>query len=205
MNSDGESLYDILGITKNATDEEIKSAYRKKMKEEHSDVNPNFDEEKFLNIRKAYETLSDKRRRAQYDETGHILPESSEIQSKVLNLVREKFYQQLNLGNSLFSTDMIDNMLKELDTDLGKKRKSVVQYKEKKVFLKKVQKRLKKKKSDNYIIEHIIQEEFGQVNLAINSELNNIEIIELSKKAVSEYEFDFVKRIIEGVKIEKEY
>jgi len=204
MNSDGESLYDILGITKNATDEEIKSAYRKKMKEEHSDVNPNFDEEKFLNIRKAYETLSDKRRRAQYDETGHILPESSEIQSKVLNLVREKFYQQLNLGNSLFSTDMIDNMLKELDTDLGKKRKSVEQYKEKKVFLKKVQKRLKKKKSDNYIIEHIIQEEFGQVNLAINSELNNIEIIELSKKAVSEYEFDFVKRIIEGVKIEKE-
>src|SRR6056297_14126 len=140
MNSDGESLYDILGITKNATDEEIKSAYRKKMKEEHSDVNPNFDEEKFLNIRKAYETLSDKRRRAQYDETGHILPESSEIQSKVLNLVREKFYQQLNLGNSLFSTDMIDNMLKELDTDLGKKRKSVEQYKEEKVFLKKVQK-----------------------------------------------------------------
>ncbi len=63
--------YEILGIDKNATKEEIKSAFRKKAKEYHPDVNKSPDaEEKFKELGKAYETLMDDNKRATYDRYG---------------------------------------------------------------------------------------------------------------------------------------
>ena len=54
------NLYDILQVSSNASDEEIKSAYRKLAKEFHPDVNKNSGaKEKFSEINEAYETLSD--------------------------------------------------------------------------------------------------------------------------------------------------
>ena len=65
--------YDILGVNRNATDEEIKSEFRKKAKKYHPDLNPGDKqaEEKFKEINEAYEVLSDKDKRARYDQFGH--------------------------------------------------------------------------------------------------------------------------------------
>lgn len=64
--------YEILGISKNATDAEIKSAFRKLAKEYHPDKNKGSDaEEKFKEINEAYEVLSDANKRAHYDQFGH--------------------------------------------------------------------------------------------------------------------------------------
>ena len=67
-----EDLYSILGVSKNATDDEIKKAYRKLAKKYHPDLNKGDKsaEEKLKNINRAYETLSDKQKRAQYDQFG---------------------------------------------------------------------------------------------------------------------------------------
>ncbi len=63
--------YEILGIDKNATKEEIKSAFRKKARQYHPDVNKAPDaEEKFKELGKAYETLMDDDKRATYDRYG---------------------------------------------------------------------------------------------------------------------------------------
>lgn len=64
-----KDFYSILGVDKNATDSEIKKAYRKLSKEYHPDVNPD-GEEKFKEIAEAYDTLSDKTKRANYDRFG---------------------------------------------------------------------------------------------------------------------------------------
>lgn len=68
----GEDLYKILGISRKATQAEIKKAYRQKAKETHPDKNPNVDPdvaaEQFRKIADAYETLSDETSRRQYDE-----------------------------------------------------------------------------------------------------------------------------------------
>lgn len=63
--------YEILGVTKEATKEEIKSAFRQKARKLHPDVNKAPDaEEKFKELGKAYETLSDDNKRATYDRYG---------------------------------------------------------------------------------------------------------------------------------------
>ncbi len=64
----GTTLYGVLGIQRGATDEEIRSAYRRMVKQWHPDVckEPNA-QEMFIKIREAYELLSDPIKRAKYD------------------------------------------------------------------------------------------------------------------------------------------
>lgn len=70
MNRD---YYQILGITKSATDAEIKKAYRKLALEHHPDRNKGdkASEEKFKEVTKAYEVLSDPQKKQAYDQFGH--------------------------------------------------------------------------------------------------------------------------------------
>jgi molecular chaperone DnaJ len=66
--------YEILGVPRTATEEEIKKAYRKLAIQYHPDKNPGNKEaeEKFKEINEAYEVLSDKEKRARYDQFGHV-------------------------------------------------------------------------------------------------------------------------------------
>lgn len=68
--------YEILEVTKTATSEEIKKAYRKKAIQFHPDKNPGDKEaeEKFKEAAEAYEILSDEQKRARYDRFGHEAP-----------------------------------------------------------------------------------------------------------------------------------
>lgn len=66
--------YDVLGVEKGASQEEIKKAFRKKARQYHPDVNrdnPKEAEEKFKEANEAYEVLSDEQKRSQYDQFGH--------------------------------------------------------------------------------------------------------------------------------------
>ncbi len=65
--------YDVLGVSKSATADEIKKAYRKLARQYHPDVNKDNPDaaEKFKECSEAYSVLSDEKKRAQYDQFGH--------------------------------------------------------------------------------------------------------------------------------------
>lgn len=88
--------YNILNVSKNATSDEIKKAYRQKARKLHPDLNPNDKEaqRKFQELNEANEVLSDPEKRAQYDKYGENWKHGEEYEKA------QQQYQQQNQWNT---------------------------------------------------------------------------------------------------------
>lgn len=73
MADDKRDYYEVLGVDKSVSEDDLKKAYRKAAKKYHPDLNPGDKEaeKKFKEVNEAYEVLSDKEKRARYDQFGH--------------------------------------------------------------------------------------------------------------------------------------
>ena len=72
-NEKKRDYYEVLGVSKDASAEELKKAFRKQAKQYHPDLNPGDKtaEAKFKEVNEAYEVLSDPAKRQRYDQFGH--------------------------------------------------------------------------------------------------------------------------------------
>ena len=99
--------YRVLGLTKSATDKEIKIAFRKLARKYHPDVNQNDEvlKNKFLKVNEAYEVLSNKKTRKDYDEFGEKWKHADQLRS-----VRSGYNSNSFNMNDLFSGIRNQNM-----------------------------------------------------------------------------------------------
>ncbi len=72
--ADKRDYYEVLGISRGASEDDIKKAYRRLARKHHPDVNPGDKEAetRFKELSEAYAVLSDKEKRAEYDQFGHV-------------------------------------------------------------------------------------------------------------------------------------
>lgn len=88
-----ENFYDVLGVKKDASQDEVKKAYRKKANKLHPDKDGG-DEAKFKDLQKAYDTLSDPQKRQQYDNPQPQYHSNSSAQYQDLNSVLNELRRQ---------------------------------------------------------------------------------------------------------------
>src|SRR5882762_2235051 len=104
--------YEVLGVPRGASEDEIKKAYRKLAVKHHPDKNPGDKtaEEKFKELSEAYEVLSEPQKRAAYDQYGHAAFDARRRASRggggdfhdPFDIFREVFNQQSGGGGSIF-------------------------------------------------------------------------------------------------------
>lgn len=111
--------YEILGVDKSASTEDIKKAYRKLARETHPDLNPgdSVAEERFKQISVAHEVLTDERKRADYDEFGEIALEAG-FDADRARMERERFSSRFGSADAgafgeSFSFEGLDDLFRQ--------------------------------------------------------------------------------------------
>jgi len=113
--------YEILGVPRNATEKELKEAYRRLVRKYHPDLNPNNREEAekiFREINEAYEVLSDPEKRKLYDKYGHNWKNFSQFKDY------ENIYQQYNKGGQYSYRSKATQDLEEILNEIFGRSKS---------------------------------------------------------------------------------
>lgn len=112
-----EDYYEILGVSQNASEEDIKKAFRKFVKQYHPDSiyakeNPSEAEKKFLKIKDAYEILSDKERRIKYENDRSIINSRRLKQQEKANELYLKGRDEYKNGQFENASKLFRNALK---------------------------------------------------------------------------------------------
>lgn len=103
--ADKRDYYEVMGVEKNATDDEIKKAFRRLAKKYHPDLNPGDKEAeaKFKEVNEAYEVLSNKDSRSRYDQFGHAGVDPSYSQAGASSWGGSPFGADFDIGD-IFSS-----------------------------------------------------------------------------------------------------
>lgn len=184
------SLYDKLGVKKNARKEEIKRAFRNLAKTNHPDAGG--DAEVFKEMAKAYTILSNDKLRIRYDQTG----EEQSIDQSLVNaiaLVKSSLFFVINTYKQ--QTIMVD-IIKEMKKELNHKKTSLmssIKNEDKCIKdLEKIKSRLsiKKKKNVPEVLIVALDDEITNIRRKMAVEGEQIDTFEIAETILSQYYFN---------------
>jgi len=157
-----KNFYEILEVPEDASQDEIKNAYKKKVKEYHPDHGGS--SEKFIEIVEAYETLSDPNKRKDYDDAGKVKKDRN-IHSIANRVIQTYFKKFLDTGDTIFKRDIILDIRKLLSIDEQRNKLEKGKLKNKIQFLEKIIERIERKGEVKHSpIEDLIKDEIEEYN-----------------------------------------
>lgn len=179
-----KSLYDILGVDKKASPEQIKKAYRKKAKENHTDKGG--EHEKMIEVSLSYNVLGNADKRKRYDETGKV--DNNSFDEKFMGFINDVFIKLVD-NREVEHTDMIsefdlcvDKMLEEFDN------RQKVQQERKRRFHE-VLVRMNSDKQDH--IRKVVQGNMDACNEQLALIKEDIVFFQDCKKVLESYQYRF--------------
>lgn len=179
-----DTLYDTLGLDKNASQEDIKSAYREKAKENHPDKGGLA--EGMAEISRAYSILSDPRKKERYDTTG----QESEIkfEAKFMSLVQQTFNQIIE-NQDVDHEDIIDVFKMMLDAGIESVYKNKKEHFKKLARFENVRKRIVSTK-DNAIVL-FLDGQISSYKTVIANMDDEIDFMHQAKEVLESYNYNF--------------
>lgn len=173
------SLYEDLGVPPDATDAEIKRAYRKRAQRVHPDK-PGGSNEEFQGLKHAYETLSDRSRRDRYDQTGSS--DSIDINLAAQNRVISLLFSAIDAIelDELERVNLIDVLRKRIINDRETDQKAIATIHSRIAKRERILKRIRRKMKD------------GKTNILVRALQKDIDErrrrIEIGKEALAGHE-----------------
>lgn len=154
-----KDLYEILGVSKDATKKEIQKAYRELSKKHHPDIGG--DENLFKDIAQAYSILSNDIKRERYDKTGDVKEPNTD--ARLLDILNQLFTQAVYKE----AHNPLEEVQSRIQGEIYNFDERMRDCNERKKLLNKTLKRLSCKKGEKNILKQIIE---------LNIDLNNKEI-----------------------------
>lgn len=187
-------LYETLDLPKDATDAEIKAAYRAAARKHHPDRGG--DAEEFKKIQRAYAVLSDERKRGQYDSTGEGGAHIPSNRDQALQNLALLFSNIINKNlNTLHKVDLIETIDYYIETNRQEPRKIIKEQTSRLEKLEATEKRLKRrsKKEEVNLFERILDQEKRVCRNQIRAANDALETIDIMSDIAHEYDYDFDK------------
>lgn len=183
------NLYGILGVHKNSTPEEIKTAYRNLAKIHHPDKGGS--KEEFSRIQEAYDVLSDAERKVKYDQTGETEKERGFeeqffgfVASQIIPIIEQA--KDLNFDLMKEAKDHIEGLIR-----IGKK--NIHELMEKKAHFEQAIERCKSKNGKENIMAKILQSKLDHIkNVKIQVE-SELQFIEKCLVEIDNFDYDFTE------------
>ena len=177
--------YDILGVTRTSSPEEIKKAYRSLAQRHHPDHGG--DEDEFVRIKLAYETLSDPYKRRMYDQTGIFQGKRTKKDEAIheLGILINWFLPRFDYEHE----NLLDRVHREVDQglhELNENKNRLVRENTKLEFMSKF---IKHKKNNNYIGRHL-RSRIDQNTYEIKKLEERIELFKLVKELANDHYYE---------------
>jgi hypothetical protein len=188
--------YKTLNIKKEATDQDIKFAYRQLSKHYHPDVN-NGQSQKFMEINLAYKVLSDPIKRKLYDDEGIILDDNP---NHVDNIVRNRLAQIANAWLDLCmkgqKVDLKEMVLANLKQGQSEITNNNVNMKRTILLLEDMYKKLTYKDENKSIVHNVIKSRIEGLKKGMKQNENELTVIKNIRLIIVEYEYEQEEELI---------
>lgn len=149
-----ENFYDMLGISKNATPEEIHKAFQAKSRKEHPDVGG--DPDKFRTLSLAKHTLLDPEKREHYDKTGTEKPRKNEVLEHVSRLVEQALCSEKDIRDPVkWMCDQVDRARADVKGSIEQNKRSIKRIKRRMDRFAKANANTENRSSRDFILQHL--------------------------------------------------